>query len=505
MFFVFHMSQQKKFRGNWYTEKVATQDGQVLNGTNGRDWLVAFGGANQIDSGEGGDVVIAGVNLTGIQSNGEFSSLFNGDYLSWDAIVNAGNNTITTGNGADYVVSGAGNDTINLGNGNNIYDGRAGGNDTVTSGNGNDILVFDSLVLPGTGITTVNAGGGNNILQLTNLKEAYVTVGQGNNTITIDAADIANLTTGNGNNRLILTESNLLDGSFDPALFASTIRLGSGNDVIQARSKANFGHSIDLDAGSGKNVIDLFTAIGKVKTGNGDDVIQASAYAIEVNSGGGDDRISTGGFSVVDVNAGEGNNRVSMGSFASSSNLTIGSGNNIIKVYGLGTEITTGNGNNQLNLTEIFSFASVTLGSGNDLVYVNYKENRIDLGGGDNYIQFLGDAPFSFESVAAQITAGQGKDVFSLGDLFRSVNIVGYGKNDKILLNDITGVTVAQVDQDVLIQKAGNANVITVKNAKVNDINLAVGSAKPMSAILEDPFNAGFPTFSSQMQSLLSN
>jgi RTX calcium-binding nonapeptide repeat (4 copies) len=496
---------QKKFRGNWYNEKIATQDGQVLNGTHGNDWLVALGGANQINSGSGLDVVLAGVTFTGIQGSGELSSLFKGDYLTWVPIATAGNNTITTGNGADYVVSGAGNDIINLGNGNNIYDGRAGGSDRVTAGYGDDILVFDSLVMPTTSITTVDGGGGNNILKLMNQQEAYVTVGQGNNKITVDAADIANITTGNGNNRITMTELDPSGVGLDVGSFFSTIRTGSGNDVIKATSAANFGHSIDLDAGSGRNVIDLFTSIATVKTGNDDDVINASATSITVNSGGGNDRISVGGVSSIDVNAGEGNNRVSIGGFGNTAQLTVGSGNNIIKAIGLGTQITTGNGNNQINLTEIQSFANVTLGSGNDVVYSGYKENDINLGGGNNWLQLVGEAPFSSTFIPLKITAGGGKDVFSLGDLFCSVDIMGYGKNDKILLNNLTGVSVTQVAQDVQIQKAGNTNVITVKNTTTNNINLASGSAQPISAILADPFNAGFPTFSSQMQSLLSN
>ena len=107
--------------------------------------------------------------------------------------VNGGNDSITTGSGADYIVDNAGDDTINsgafndtvlagpgndsvtAGEGNDSVDGLAG-NDTVSGGNGDDTIVGYASQVDGNDVLNGNAG--NDTLQLSD--------GQGNVNATIN-------------------------------------------------------------------------------------------------------------------------------------------------------------------------------------------------------------------------------------------------------------------------------------------------------------------------------
>ncbi len=94
--------------------RVGTSANDVINGTAGRDVIVALGGHDTINGNDGDDVICGG----------------------------DGGDTITGGNGADVVDGGGGNDSIFGSDGNDTLDGGAqndsirgdGGTDTCTSG-----------------------------------------------------------------------------------------------------------------------------------------------------------------------------------------------------------------------------------------------------------------------------------------------------------------------------------------------------------------------------------
>ena len=94
--------------------RVGTAGNDVINGTPGRDIIVAIGGNDTINGNDGNDVICGG----------------------------DGADTINGGNGADVVDGGAGPDSIFGSDGNDTLDGGAqndsirgdGGNDTCTSG-----------------------------------------------------------------------------------------------------------------------------------------------------------------------------------------------------------------------------------------------------------------------------------------------------------------------------------------------------------------------------------
>ncbi|MGE4044330.1 MAG: hypothetical protein AB7F35_05720 [Acetobacteraceae bacterium] len=147
------------------------------------------GGADQITTAGGADIVIGGANGDTINA-GHGDNLVFGDnaWLTYAggvlstartiAPTSGGNDRITTGNGRDAIFGGFGDDTINAGPGDNAVvgdngslsvtaaglwnkisttDPRVGGNDAITTGNGAD------LIFGGTGADTAFAGDGNDI------------------------------------------------------------------------------------------------------------------------------------------------------------------------------------------------------------------------------------------------------------------------------------------------------------------------------------------------------
>jgi Ca2+-binding RTX toxin-like protein len=89
-------------------------------------------------------------------------------------IGSAGNDTITTGSGADNITGGAGDDVINAGNGANTVDGGSG-NDTITTGTGADTLIG------GAGNDTLSGGSGNDTYRFS-VNDGADTINEGGGT-----------------------------------------------------------------------------------------------------------------------------------------------------------------------------------------------------------------------------------------------------------------------------------------------------------------------------------
>jgi hypothetical protein len=89
------------FRGITYDVKTATANSQTLTGTFGNDWIEALGGNNQVSTGAGNDVVLAGVNFLFI---GNYEP-FGGEAIFWGGRSDAGNNVVDSGN--DTVILGS--------------------------------------------------------------------------------------------------------------------------------------------------------------------------------------------------------------------------------------------------------------------------------------------------------------------------------------------------------------------------------------------------------------
>ena len=261
-----------------------------------------IGGADHIATGAGGDVILAGADADTVDAgdgnnwilgdSGEI--IWNGDafgHLSTTDSAIGGADDITSGSGKDIILGGAKGDVINAGYGDNRIigdngsviwshdeDGRMttadnsiGGDDTITSGLGDDII------LAGVGADVVFAGSGDNTV-LGDNGNVVLYPGLSSNilkSMTVTDPDI-------GGDDTITT----LDGE-------DTIIGGTGSDTIHS------GAGADIILGdSGYYISSSVTGTGTLKAQildyGGNDVIYGEDGNDLVIGGQGDDMISAG-------------------------------------------------------------------------------------------------------------------------------------------------------------------------------------------------------------------
>ena len=157
-----------------------------INGTNGNDFIYAFGASYWINGFGGNDCIDAG-DGNNVATEGD------------------GNDGVSAGNGANAVVLGNGNDKVSLGNGSDgVWAGN--GTDAVSMGNGSD----ENVIL-GNGSDTVTVGNGSG---------GQVSVGNGNDTVSVGTGSSNQVNLGSG------TDTVTIQGSHD------TIDGGNGNETI---------------------------------------------------------------------------------------------------------------------------------------------------------------------------------------------------------------------------------------------------------------------------------
>jgi Ca2+-binding RTX toxin-like protein len=287
------------FRGTLYDVKTAIGDDQTLQGTPLDDWLVALGGSNRVRTGQGNNVVLAGVEFEGISDYLPYG----GEAIFYKGLPSAGNNIVDAGKGDDYVVTGSGNDIINLGSGNNIFDGNLGGNDQVFAGNGDDII--DT----GNGNHVIRAGGGHNRIYLA-AGNSFVATGSGNDVVTTTEIGLGALafylfpedgSTAQPYKQVINAGSG--DNQIELLVFGqTTITTGSGNDFVLAVSvnQGLFNAGVNLDSvdiltGCGNDTVITLSTKSLIRTGAGSDRIIAGRGDDSVFAGSGDDVINLRG------------------------------------------------------------------------------------------------------------------------------------------------------------------------------------------------------------------
>lgn len=185
----------------------------TLTGGNGNDWLSGLGGDDRVTGGNGNDTLFGGAGVDLLDGGNGNDVLDGGD----------DNDTLDGGNGDDMLTGGAGNDNLSGGNGDDTLAGDAG-NDSLSGGNGDDGLTG--------GAGDDNLGGGNGDDRLTG--------GAGNDS----------LSGGNGN---------------DVAIFAgarSSYQITVNGGVVTI---------VDLDAtADGDDGTDTLTGIEKISFANGE-------------------------------------------------------------------------------------------------------------------------------------------------------------------------------------------------------------------------------------------
>jgi Ca2+-binding RTX toxin-like protein len=134
---------------NWIFGNPASP---TITGTNGNDFIYAFGGNFRVNDFNGNDCCLYAGDGNNWLSDG------NGNDV---ALAGDGNNVFTLGNGNDQITVGNGTNTIGVGNGSDSVSVGNGSHNGITLGNGSD-----SVTIEGGSYDTVNAGGGNETIYL---------------------------------------------------------------------------------------------------------------------------------------------------------------------------------------------------------------------------------------------------------------------------------------------------------------------------------------------------
>jgi hypothetical protein len=163
-----------------------------IDGTNGNDfiyafgasyWINGFGGNDCIDAGDGNNVVTDGDGNDGVSAGNGSNAVVLGN----------GNDKVSLGNGSDGVWAGNGSDAVSMGNGSNDSVILGNGSDTVSVGNGSS--------------GHVNVGNGNDSISVGTGLYNQVNLGSGTDTVTI-AGSHDDINGGNGNETIYLGSGN---------------------------------------------------------------------------------------------------------------------------------------------------------------------------------------------------------------------------------------------------------------------------------------------------------
>jgi Ca2+-binding RTX toxin-like protein len=186
----------------------------------------------------------------------------------------SGDDTISTGEGADLIAAGDGNDTLNgNGGGDRLVGDR--GNDTMNGGIGDDTLVWNngdgSDVMngdAGTDRIEDNLGPGNDVSTLKNEngRVRYDRTSAGAFSLSVATAELFELNTLGGSDSLSVATDVTLPLAVDG---------GAGNDVLQGSWASD-----TIDGGEGDDSIDVRDNPGQpdfVRGGNGTDAAQLGA------------------------------------------------------------------------------------------------------------------------------------------------------------------------------------------------------------------------------------
>ncbi len=340
-----------------------------LNGAAGGDVIAVSGGVDTVDGGAGDDLLIVDYgrfsgNFNTLSSVAQGFDGFRGDAGAVLDFRNVERFLVTTGSGADSIVTRGGNDTISTGAGNDLIQSEAGddlidggdgddilrvgvGNDVATGGSGVDRLVVDyaaSTAAVTTGVRTASNGGG-----LT----GAVTDGTAAFRVTHTGVETFDVTGGSGND--ILTGA---DGNDRLAGAAGADRLdgGDGDDVLISGTdgrSVTINGPMGLDTVTGGAGVDVLIAdfsresgvvvmgAGFITNGSGSRVDYTGIERFEISGGAGAE-VLTGGTLNDTLNGGGGDDTLTGGGGADQ--LSGGNGADVF-VIGVGDSPTTGSDN----------------------------------------------------------------------------------------------------------------------------------------------------------------
>ncbi len=385
----------------------------TITGNAGDNTITVTGGTDFINGGLGDDRLVIDYRLadsapiTGAAGTvpSSLGTVTISGIEHYTVLTGASADTLTFGNGDNYLNTGEGVSTVVLGNGNNTVLTGSGA-DTITVGTGNNTIFMgggvntlvasqvgfgDNVITGGTGADTITVGHGNNLITGgggVDIGLDTIVAGNGNNCI--DGGDGAynSVTVGNGNNVLLG---------------------GDGIDVITAGNGNNF-----IDAGGGLNAVTAGTGNNYIVVGDSDDVVTAMGGNNNIQTGNGTNAVTTGtGSDVVETGAG-------------ADTVTVGTGDNIVKVVG-GTDVLTAGAGYDRIIVDYSDFTTtvttaitgavsyggtISGGTGGGVTLTAFEEFHITSGSADDNIQtFEGADVLDGGAGADTLSAGGGSDV----------------------------------------------------------------------------------------------
>jgi hypothetical protein len=407
------------------------------------------------------------------------------------------NNVITVNGDANNVLlSGAGRGTVHAGV---IGDGNTGFHTTVdAAGQNNTVIGGDQnfFISGGQGVDFISVGNGDNTIFEAGAKDK-ITVGTGGNTITdfggfatitfngfvedVDDIDIVNI--GGTNN----TVTETLAASHSERDFTITGGTGNGKFTL----------------GDGANVLTTSGSNNVVKMGS----TEAPVIGEEIGEASGDAVTITGGVNN-SVTLGDGNNVVKVDGVAST--ITLGNGANSVTANGNDDVIGVGNGANtiQANGTEDAITAGnggntiaangdddvITAGNGNNTITANGKEDIITLGNGNNTLTSNGNVDvITIGNGNNKVTAQGNGDTITLGTGNNTVDATG-SNNDTItsaggkgsfIIGGETSLTLTASSAGTTVDAQGALDSITLNNnanAAINDSPFGGGLSLTINA-----------------------
>lgn len=390
---------------------ASATDGLVQITRGGGRAIQFFGptGSLQVNTGAGADNVTVQAMDTSVAATinadlGDGADTFDGSAFSakYSLVGGDGNDTLTTGSGADTITGGLGNDVL-VGN---------AGFDSLYGGDGNDNLSGlggDDSLMGGLGNDTLNGGAGTDVI-VENVTVAIVLTPTG--------------ATGLGTDSLSLIEAANLNGD-------------SGN---QAFTTTTFTGPVTINAGAGNDTIRTGTGADSINCGSGNDDVDSGAGNDSLNGENGDDKL-LGGIGNDSILGGTG-----------SDNIFAGDGNDFVQGEDGNDSLRGGNGND-----------TIQGNAGDDILKGEAGDDSLDGGDGSDGIAGGDGNDFLAGGAGIDQMLGQaGNDTLQGGDGNDSLQggagadvVNGQGGTDKV-----AGGSGRQSSADVGDRVTGLANEI---------------------------------------------
>ncbi len=420
----------------------------TITGNMGANIIEVSGGTDVVHGGGGVDRLVVDYasatasiigTVVGISDGGGHAVTFDG-VENFTINTGSGNDTITTGNGQNFLNTGDGDDTITVGNGKDTIDAGMG-NDTVTAGDGGNII------WGGYGNDTITAGTGND----------YINGGVGDDTMTGGGGD------------------DILDGGKGN----DTISGGAGNDDLIGGKGTNL-----LDGGANTDTADYSTSTAAVTVSLAITVVQAvnavesdTLTSIENLTGSAFHDVLTGntGNNVID---GGGSADIMSGGMGNDTYLVDNAGDVVNEAVGGGSDTVLASVDYTLGVGQEIEFLKANDGATGLTLTGNEFANTIIGGAGDDVLIGGGGIDkLNGGGGADQLTGGASHDVFYYGALSDSTNaapdtIHDLGNSDRIDLSAIDPlfhIVGAFDDQpDELVLSYNSSTHMTTLTADVN-------------------------------------